>query len=65
MAATSQFEKLLQDAFGVVASVDVIAQRHDGVVGLGIDGVDQGRKGDGATVNVAKGEGAMHAIILW
>ena len=25
-----------------MASVDVIAERDDGVVGLGIDGVDQG-----------------------
>ena len=42
VAATSQIEKLIEDALGVVPSVDVIAERDDGVVGLGIDGFDQG-----------------------
>ena len=45
VAATSQIKKLVENALGVVTSIDDIAEGDDGVLGLGIDGGDQGRKG--------------------
>ena len=46
VAATSQFEKLIDHALAVDPTVDVIAERDDGILGLRVDGLDQGGQGD-------------------
>ena len=65
IAATSQIEKLVENALGIDPTVDVIAEGDDGVGWLGFDGGDQGRQGGLAAVNIADGRGCGgHAGIV-
>lgn len=54
-AAVGQGDQLVENAFAVEATIYEITERHDGVFGLRIDGLDECGQGGRATVNVTNG----------
>jgi hypothetical protein len=55
-ASCGQINQLIEYTFGVDASVNVVAQGHDGIVRLWINAVDQSSQGSRAAVNITNGD---------
>ena len=58
MASELQGNQLVEYALRVQAPVNVITKRHDGIVGLWINQVEDRRQSGRTTVNVADGDGS-------
>jgi hypothetical protein len=57
-------QELVRDAAAVRTTVDVVAERHDLVLGAGPNCLDQRREGLRATVYVANGDSSMGLLVV-